>query len=142
MKQILFYEKPGCSTNARQKKSLQNAGCMLIVRDLLEHNMHKDELLNYLKTRPFAEWFNTNAPAIKNGNIDPKKLSEREALDLLYTQPILIRRPLVSINGHRMCGFDSKVIEDILGVKLDIKEEEKCTSGTACSTPVPSSSSK
>ena len=137
MKMILFYEKPGCSANAKQKKSLQNAGCMVIARNLLEHGMHKEELLSYLEKRDVTTWFNPNAPAIKKGTIEPQTLSKEEALDMLYADPILIRRPLVSINGHRMCGFDKEAIEEILEVKLNF-EDEKCTSQSACSSPVTS----
>ncbi|MCW8820774.1 MAG: arsenate reductase family protein, partial [Sulfurovum sp.] len=118
MKIILFYEKPGCSTNAKQKKSLKDTGCMVITRNLLKFEMHKDELLTYLKHRSLQEWFNPNAPKIKSGEIDPKDFSLEEALELLLHDPILIRRPLVSINGHRMCGFDPKAIEDALGFSL------------------------
>jgi arsenate reductase (glutaredoxin) len=142
MKLILFYEKPGCVTNTKQKKSLQKAGCTLIVKNLLEHGMSQEELLTYMENKPVSEWFNPNAPAVKKGEIDPKSFTKEDALLLLFTNPILIRRPLISVDGSRMCGFDKKVIEDILDVELDIEREEKCSSDTACSSPVSSSSSK
>jgi len=136
MKLILFYEKPGCSTNAKQKKSLQASGCMVIARNLLDHHMDADEILTYLDKKPCKEWFNTNAPAIKNGELNPKELSEQKALSLLLHDPILIRRPLISVDGHRMCGFDQEEIENILGISLGRKENEKCSSNTTCFSPV------
>ena len=142
MKLVIFYEKPGCSANAKQKRSLQKVGCMLIVKSLLDHHMSKDELLSYLEQRDVAEWFNPNAPAVKKGEIDPESFTKEEALSLLFSDPILIRRPLISVDGYRMCGFDKKRIEEILEVNLDIVKDEKCTSNTACSSPVSSSSSK
>lgn len=136
MKLILFYEKPGCSTNAKQKQSLRDAGCMIITRNLLQHNMDENELLAYLEKRPYVEWFNPNAPVIKNGELDPHTLSAQKALTLLLNDPILIRRPLMNVEGERMCGFDTQAIETVLGISLQTKEEEKCASNTACFSPV------
>lgn len=132
MNLVLFYEKPGCATNARQKQLLLDAGCMLIEQNLLELRMNADELLTYLKARPVSEWFNPNAPAVKSGEIDPASYSSEEALTLLLSNPILIRRPLVSINGRRMCGFDSDKIEALIQQSLGKGAEEKCTNHKEC----------
>lgn len=142
MKVILFYEKPGCSTNTRQKQSLKDAGCMIITRNLLKHNMDKAELFTYLYKRPCVEWFNPNAPVIKNGELDLSTLSVQKALKLLLNDPILIRRPLLSIQGQRMCGFDQEAIETILDVSLQTKEDEKCSSTSTCFSPVTPTPSK
>lgn len=142
MKLILFYEKPGCATNAKQKTKLRNAGCMVITRSLLDHQMSHEELLSYLEERDVEAWFNPNAPAIKNGEIDPHDYSKEEALNLLFHNPILIRRPLISVEGRRMCGFDKNVIERILGTSLEIDNAEQCTSDLACPPPVSSSASE
>lgn len=136
MKLILFYEKPGCSTNAKQKESLKNKGCMVISRNLLQMEMSKEELYSYLKSRSIDEWFNPNAPKIKSGVINPKSFSSKDALALLFKDPILIRRLLVSINGHRMCGFDPKKIENILGFSLEDHPDESCSSSTQCLSPI------
>lgn len=142
MKVILFYEKPGCSTNAKQKQALRDAGCMIITRNLLQHSMNEAELFTYLEKRPTAEWFNPNAPVIKNGELDPYALSAYEAMKLLMDDPILIRRPLISLEGECMCGFDTKAIETVLGLSLQTKDEEKCASNTACFSPVSPASSQ
>jgi len=141
MKLILFYEKPGCSTNAKQKQSLRDAGCMIITRNLLQHNMDESELLAYLEKRPYVEWFNPNAPVIKNGELDPHKLSAQKALTLLLNDPILIRRPLMNVEGERMCGFDTQALETVLGISLQTKEEERCSSTGTCFSPVASAAS-
>ena len=142
MKLVVFYEKPGCVTNAKQKKSLYAAGLTIIEKNLLEHGMSEEELLTYLDKRPVAEWFNPNAPMIKKKQIDPTSFTKEEALSKLHGNPILIRRPLISVEGRRMCGFDKKKIEEILGISLNITREEKCVSETTCPTPVPPSSTQ
>lgn len=125
---VLFYEKPGCTTNARQKKSLNAVGCTLIVQNLLELNMADDELRTYLEPLPVAQWFNPNAPAIKSGEINPDTYDEQTALQTLLDDPILIRRPLISINGQRMCGFDQQRIESLIGHSLDATVNNGCAS--------------
>ena len=137
MNLVLFYEKPGCATNARQKKLLTAAGCMLIEQNLLKLTMGPDELRTYLEARPVPEWFNPNAPAVKNGEIDPEAYSEKEALVLLLNNPILIHRPLISVNGHRMCGFNQPAIESLLGRPLGAVADNGCSStdGHDCREP-------
>lgn len=129
-------------TNAKQKTSLRNAGCMVITRSLLDHQMSHEELLTYLEERTVPEWFNPNAPVIKKGEIDLHGYTREEALDLLFHNPILIRRPLISVEGRRMCGFDKSLIEELLGVTLEIDKAEQCSSDTACPPPVSPSASE
>lgn len=126
---ILFYEKPGCTTNARQKRTLSEAGCMVIEQNLLEisTSMGEAELHSYLEALPVRDWFNPNAPAVKRGDIDPAAYSAEEALTLLLDDPILIKRPLLSVNGHRMCGFDQAKIESLLGATFSQKVDNSCT---------------
>lgn len=140
MKLVIFYEKPGCVTNAKQKKSLYDAGLIIIEKNLLEHGMSEEELLTYLEKKPIAEWFNPNAPMMKKKQIDPESFTKEEALTKLHNNPILIRRPLISVEGCRMCGFDKKKIEEILGISLDITKEEKCALEIACPSPITPSS--
>lgn len=136
MKLILFYEKPGCSTNVKQKKSLKDTGYMVITRNLLQMEMTEEELYSYLKDRSHQEWFNPNAPKIKSGEINPKDYSSEEALALLLSDPILIRRPLMNLNGHRMCGFDRKELENILGSPLKGMSSESCSILNKCLSPI------
>ncbi|MEJ2501248.1 MAG: ArsC/Spx/MgsR family protein [Campylobacterales bacterium] len=137
MNLVLFYEKPGCTTNARQKKILTDAGCMLIVQNLLELSMGPDELRSYLEARPVPQWFNPNAPAVKNGEIDPHAFNAETALPLLLENPILIRRPLISVNGQRMCGIDPAKIEALINVSLGGGIDNSCSASDdgACREP-------
>ncbi len=130
MKIVLFYEKPGCATNTKQKKMLRQAGCMVLERNLLENGLSKEELLAFLKPLHVSDWFNPNAPMIKTGEVDPYAISEAAALEILMRQPILIRRPLMVIGNRKLCGFDAKVLETILEVPLGESVGEACSSDT------------
>lgn len=143
MKVVLFFEKPGCTTNAKQKIILKEAGCLVLTRNLLDHKLNEEELFAYLKGRSIAEWFNPNAPALKQGILKPNSLNRQEALKLLIDDPILIRRPLLNIDGNRMCGFDQPLIEEILGTALQRNISEVCSaSDTTCAAPISSASAQ
>lgn len=103
---ILFYEKPGCGGNARQKRVLEAAGAQLQVKNLLTEPWTAASLQPFLAGKPVTEWFNMAAPQIKNGNIHPDRLDEDQALALLLAEPLLIRRPLIRYGNFCSMGFD------------------------------------
>ena len=114
VKLVVFYEKPFCSANAKQKQILRQSGCTLIERNLLEHGLDAPTLRSFMGDNPIVDWFNPAAPAIKNGEIFPDTLNEAEAMELLMSHPILIRRPLMMIGTEKLCGFDEKKVSEIL----------------------------
>jgi len=128
MNVIIFYEKPGCSTNKKQKKLLRDAGNVLIERDLLNHGMSADELYSFFQHKPVEEWFNPNAPQIKRGMINTKSLSKKEAINLLFMEPILIKRPLMLIKDHRISGFEQIKIESLLNISFSSTLSNVCSS--------------
>lgn len=120
---LVFYEKPGCINNAKQKKQLREAGYELDVRDLLNTAWSKDSLTPFLRDLPVSDWFNQSAPAVKCGEINPDQLSGSEALAKLIADPILIRRPLIQRGDEHQMGYEPKKITQWLGVNLDIDLE-------------------
>ncbi len=128
MKLVIFYEKPGCATNSKQKKSIRDAGYLIIERDLLNNELDKETLYEFVKDKPVHEWFNVNAPKIKSKEIDPLGFSEDEALELILKEPILIKRPLMVIGGQKICGFDSELVEQLLNIKFHSKVTTECSS--------------
>jgi len=114
IKLVVFYEKPFCAANAKQKQILRASGCTLIERNLLEHGLEKDDLRMFMGESAVSEWFNPAAPAIKNGEISPERLDEESAMELLMGNPILIRRPLMVIGSEKLCGFDADKVSEVL----------------------------
>lgn len=114
IKLVVFYEKPFCAANAKQKQILRASGCTVIERNLLEHGLEKDDLRVFMGERAVSEWFNPAAPAIKNGEIFPETLDEGSAMELLMSNPILIRRPLMVIGSEKLCGFDAEKVSEVL----------------------------
>jgi len=132
MATVLFYEKPGCANNARQKLWLANAGHRVEARSLLIEPWTRERLLAFFGERPVAHWFNRAAPRVKSGEIVPEKIAADPALTLMIKEPLLIRRPLMEADGRREVGFDPEVVDAWLGLaprmveKLSGKGPEGC----------------
>ena len=93
MTTLIFYEKPGCTTNARQKRLLLDAGHEVIARDLLNELWTAQRLRDFFADLPVADWFNRAAPQLKSGEIDPARIDAQAALEMMLSDPLLIRRP-------------------------------------------------
>jgi len=131
MPTVVFYEKPGCLTNARQKALLERHGYELAVRNLLTEAWTEGRLYAFLGNRPVTEWFNPAAPAVKSGEIEPRAQDRRSAMALLLRDPLLIRRPLVDTVFGKMAGFDDAAVLRALGIDSDQVEAKH----QACASP-------
>lgn len=116
MATVIFYEKPGCGGNARQKRALAAAGHVIDARSLLAEPWTPARLRGFFGDLPVPDWFNPAAPDIKSGAVDPAALSADDALDLLCRAPILIRRPLLQVGEVQRCGFDPAAIAAWIGL--------------------------
>jgi nitrogenase-associated protein len=137
MAEVTFYEKPGCSGNARQKQLLTAAGHTVLARDLRSEAWTRVKLLSFFSGMPVSAWFNQNAPAVKSGEIIPEALDELAALALLIDKPLLIRRPLLQVGDQRRVGFDAAAVAAWIGLgELPAGEDmEACRAkpGESCS---------
>lgn len=123
MAHIVFYEKPGCGGNAKQRALLEGAGHTLDRRSLLDEPWTRESLLAFLQALPVAQWFNRAARRVKSGEIIPESLDADAALALLLTEHALIRRPLMQRNdGARLVGFDTAEVDRFVGLhaKADV----------------------
>ena len=129
MATVIFYEKPGCINNTKQKKLLSISGHNLDIRNLLEEAWSEKKLRPYFIGLAVEEWFNRSAPAVKTGVVDPDAVSEQEALALMIDMPLLIRRPLMQVKDEYRIGFDVNEVNAWIGleaVDMDI-DLETCT---------------
>ncbi len=116
MATIQFWEKPGCSGNARQKALLAASGHTVIARSLLAEPWTAERLRAFFGARPVAEWFNRAAPRVKSGDVRPESLDERAALALMLEDRLLIRRPLIQVGERCEVGFDMALVDDWIGL--------------------------
>lgn len=113
---VVFYEKPGCASNTRQKVLLASSGHTVLARSLLAEKWNAQRLRAFFGALPVAEWFNPSAPRIKSGEVRPETLDEAAALGLMLADPLLIRRPLMDVDGQCRVGFDPDAVDRWIGL--------------------------
>ncbi|EME68105.1 hypothetical protein H261_20095 [Paramagnetospirillum caucaseum] len=113
---IVFYEKPGCSNNTRQKQLLARSGHDVVALDIRAQGWSPAALGPFFEGLPVAEWFNRAAPRVKSGAVVPEAMEAGEALAEMCLDPLLIRRPLMESGGRRMAGFDDAAVDAWVGL--------------------------
>lgn len=121
MTTILFYEKPGCANNTRQKVLLAAAGHTVQAKSLLTEKWSAQRLRLFFGDLPVPDWFNLSSPRIRDGEVDYTRITETEALVLMLADPLLIRRPLMEVDGDYRVGFDPVEVDRWIGLssKMD-----------------------
>jgi nitrogenase-associated protein len=138
---IVFYEKPGCVNNTRQKELLRNAGHTVVERDLLNYPWTAHELRSFFGRLPsVAHWFNPAAPRVKSGEVCPAVIDADQAIEMMLEDPYLIRRPLMESGGQRLCGFDPVAVHAWVGLGPEFSGTEdlsSCPKASTASNPCP-----
>lgn len=110
---ILFIEYPKCSTCKKAKKWLIDNGIEFTARHIVEQNPSKNELaLWYKKSEmPLKKFFNTSGMLYKENKLKDKltSMSEEEQLELLSTNGMLVKRPIIVSDNHIFTGFNEKL---------------------------------
>ena len=106
---MLFIEYPKCTTCKKAKKWLEEKKVAFTDRHIVEDNPTYEELkLWYQKSGlPLKRFFNTSGNLYKEMNLKEKltNMSEEEQLQLLATNGMLVKRPLVVEDDFVLTGF-------------------------------------
>jgi nitrogenase-associated protein len=134
---VSFYQKPGCRTNARQIRALQSAGHDVVAKNLLTEPWTEAALRGFFGETPVAAWFNVAAPRVKSGEINPAASDAAIAIGPMLADPLLIRRPLIEVDGRRCAGFDREPVLSLLadGGSADLQGCSRETTGGYCPPP-------
>jgi nitrogenase-associated protein len=137
MSLIVFYEKPGCMNNTKQKQLLSRSGHDVVALDIRAQAWTPDTLRPFFAGLPVAQWFNRAAPRVKSGAVVPERIEADEALAEMCLDPLLIRRPLMESGGTRMAGFDEAAVDAWVGLApAEAPMSETCPrSDGVCSVP-------
>ncbi|MBC5786512.1 MULTISPECIES: arsenate reductase family protein [Clostridiaceae] len=114
---ILFLEYPKCSTCQKAKKWLDENGIQYQDRHIVEQNPTVEELTQWYQKSglPLKRFFNTSGMLYKELKLKDKlpTMTEQEQLELLATNGMLVKRPLV-ISDTVICpGFKQDVWEQL-----------------------------
>jgi nitrogenase-associated protein len=111
---VIFYEKPGCTNNTKQKQMLMESGHQVLAKSLLTERWTEERLKEFFGNKPVALWFNMAAPAIKSGELTPETFSEETALKAMIQDPLLIKRPLIETEEGKVSGFDNELVNKLI----------------------------
>ncbi|MGL5068200.1 MAG: arsenate reductase family protein [Sarcina sp.] len=105
----LFLEYPKCTTCKRAKKWLEENGIDFEDRHIVENNPTKEELKAFYEKSGLTinKFFNTSGIKYREMGLKDvvKSASEDELLEILSTDGMLVKRPLVILDDKVLVGF-------------------------------------
>jgi nitrogenase-associated protein len=140
MATVVFYEKPGCGNNTKQKVWLAASGHTVLAKNLLTEKWTAERLRAFFGELPVAQWFNPAAPRVKSGEVDPATFNADAALELMLQEPLFIKRPLMEVDGEFRVGFDTDAVRAWIGLNDakpagDIEACPKSHNANPCPSP-------
>ena len=109
---MLFIEYPKCSTCQKAKKWLDAHGIAYTDRHIKEENPTAEELRAWQAKsgQPLKKFFNTSGMLYRELGLKDKlpAMSEEEQIELLASDGMLVKRPLVILEDGVLIGFREK----------------------------------
>ena len=116
---VLFVEYPKCSTCKKAKKWLDDNGVEHSDRHIVEDNPTSEELAAWHAASglPLRRFFNTSGIKYRELGIKAKLdagMTDEECYELLSTDGMLVKRPIIVGDGFVLVGFKEKEWEATL----------------------------
>ena len=109
MSKITFVCYPRCTTCKKAEKWLAEKNIAVTVRDIKENNPSKEELRLWHEKSglPLKRFFNTSGLKYKELGLKDKLagMSDDEQYELLATDGMLVKRPLLVMEDKVLAGF-------------------------------------
>lgn len=113
----LFLEYPKCTTCKKAKAWLMENGVEFTDRHIVEENPTEEELKEWIGKSglPLKRFFNTSGVKYKEMKLKDKlpEMSEEEQLELLATDGMLVKRPLLVGDTFAIPGFKEQAWEEV-----------------------------
>ena len=115
---MLFVHYPRCSTCKKAKKWLEENNLEFEEKDIVEDNPTFEELKEWFEKSdlPLKRFFNTSGMKYRELKLKDKlpDMSEKEQLELLATDGMLVKRPIIVTDDVVLTGFKVKGWEEEL----------------------------
>ena len=115
---MIFLEYPKCTTCKKAKKWLDDHGVAYEDRNIKEQNPTAEELKDWhaQSGQPLRKFFNTSGMLYREYELKDKlpNMTEEEMLNLLASDGMLVKRPLLIADGNVLIGFTEKQWEETL----------------------------
>lgn len=118
---VLFLEYPKCSTCKKAKKWLDEHGVSYVDRDIVSDNPTAAELADFRARSglPVRRLFNTSGMRYRELGLKDRLdagMSDDECYELLATDGMLVKRPLLVGDGFAIPGFNEALWTKALGL--------------------------
>jgi Spx/MgsR family transcriptional regulator len=110
---IKFLQKPSCTTCRKAKAFLEKHKAELDLRDLGTDRMSVEELDELIGKRDHRLFLNTRNELYRARKMGQNPPSRDEALQLMATEPNLIRRPVVLRGAEIVLGYNEEALKRI-----------------------------
>ncbi len=115
MMSVLFYSYPKCGTCRKAKQWLDQSGVAYEEIHIIENPPTKDQLTSYYKNSglPLKKFFNTSGKKYRELGLKDKvaTASDEELLEILSSDGMLIKRPLLTDGDKVTVGFKEEEFE-------------------------------
>lgn len=113
---LVMYLYPKCGTCRKAKKYLEEKGVSFTEKHIVEEPPSREELAELVQKSglPIQKFFNTSGMKYRELGLSQKlkEMSDEEKLDLLASDGMLIKRPIVT-NGEKVTvGFKEETFAD------------------------------
>lgn len=109
---MLFLCYPKCTTCQKAKKWLETNNKDYELRDIKENNPGREELTDWYKKSglPLKKFFNTSGMLYRELGLKDKlpTMTEEEQLDLLASDGMIVKRPILVDGDTVLVGFKEK----------------------------------
>lgn len=113
---MLFIEYPKCTTCKKAKKWLDDNGFSYTDRHIVENNPTADEIREWHQKSglELKKFFNTSGLLYKSMNLKDKlpTMSDEEKYELLASNGMLVKRPVLVDGDRVLLGFKAEKWED------------------------------
>lgn len=113
----IFIEYPKCSTCKKAKKWLEENNIEFVDRNIVTDTPTVEELSKWIERsgQDIKKWFNTSGLKYKELNLKDKlvNMSDKEKIELLASDGMLIKRPLLISDKGIFIGFKEEKWQEV-----------------------------
>ena len=114
---MLFVNYPKCGTCRKARKVLEEKGIAFEDRNIKEQNPTADELKKWIEKSglPIKKFFNTSGMLYRQMELKDKlpDMSNQEMIELLATDGMLVKRPILVTEDKVLVGFKQAEWEEL-----------------------------
>ena len=114
----LFINYPKCSTCKKAEKFLKENNIEFINRNIVQENPSAEELALWMEKSGLEprKFFNTSGVLYREMNLKDKikTMSKEEMIEILSTNGMLVKRPLLVMDDKVLVGFKEENYKEII----------------------------